>query len=105
MYSSIKHLSILIILLTLGSCSNKNQVLEAENSINPTDLEKHIIAFSSDEFQGRKPFTIGEEKATQYIANTFKEMGIEGAFDGDYTNHPMRLNKGERYEHFIRLEF
>jgi Zn-dependent M28 family amino/carboxypeptidase len=84
MYSSIKHLSILIILLTLGSCSNKNQVLEAENSINPTDLEKHIIAFSSDEFQGRKPFTIVEEKATQYIANTFKEMGIEGAFDGDY---------------------
>jgi hypothetical protein len=39
-------------------------------------LEKYIIALSLDEFQGRKPFTIGEEKTTQYIANEFKKMGL-----------------------------
>lgn len=72
------------IILTLISCANKDQALEAENSINATDLEKHVIKLSSDEFQGRKPFTIGEDKTTQYIANEFKKMGIEGGFDGNY---------------------
>ncbi|MGV8945244.1 MAG: M20/M25/M40 family metallo-hydrolase [Lutibacter sp.] len=72
------------IILTVIGCANKDQVLEAENSINATDLEKHVIKLSSDEFQGRKPFTIGEDKATQYIADEFKKMGIEGGFDGNY---------------------
>tara|TARA_R110001583_G_scaffold26142_2_gene94323 strand:- start:10593 stop:12242 length:1650 start_codon:yes stop_codon:yes gene_type:complete len=72
------------ILTAIYSCTNTNQVLDAENTINSKDLEKHIIALASDEFQGRKPFTIGEEKATKYIANEFKKMGIEGAYDGNY---------------------
>lgn len=72
------------IILLIISCSNKNQALEAENSINATDLEKHVIILSSDEFQGRKPFTIGEEKSTEYIANEFKKMGIDGGFNGNY---------------------
>ncbi len=33
------------------------------------------------------------------------EPQFVGAFDGNYDNHPMRLNRGERYEYFIRLEF
>jgi len=80
----LKIIAIVLFILTISSCSNQNQVLEAENSINSKDLEKHIITLSSDEFQGRKPFTIGEEKATHYIANSFKEMGIEGPYDGTY---------------------
>ncbi|MDO9274906.1 MAG: M28 family metallopeptidase [Lutibacter sp.] len=78
-----KILSCSIVLLGF-SCSNKDQALEAENAINAKDLEKHVIALSSDEFQGRKPFTVGEEKTTQYIANEFKKMGIEGGYDGKY---------------------
>jgi Zn-dependent M28 family amino/carboxypeptidase len=68
----------------ITSCNNKNQEFDAENSINEKDLEKHIITLSSDEFQGRKPFTIGEEKATEYLANSLKEMGIKGAYNGNY---------------------
>lgn len=40
----------------------------------------------------------------QYDAICFEPQFV-GAFDGDYTNHPMRLNKGEKYSHFIKLEF
>lgn len=79
-----KYICISIVLITLISCSNNNQVLEAENSINEKDIERHIIALASDEFQGRKPFTIGEEKTTEYLANSLKEMGIKGAYNGDY---------------------
>lgn len=71
-------------LLAFVSCSTNNQVLDAENSINEKDLENHIITLSSDEFQGRKPFTIGEEKTTEYLANELQKMGIKGAYNGNY---------------------
>ena len=79
-----KYICISIALITLISCSDNKQLIEVENSINEKDIEKHIIALASDEFQGRKPFTIGEEKTTEYLANSLKEMGIEGAYNGDY---------------------
>ncbi|MFT4693168.1 MAG: aldose 1-epimerase [Francisella sp.] len=40
----------------------------------------------------------------KYDAICFEPQFV-GAFDGNYTNHPMRLNKSDKYEHFIRLEF
>lgn len=79
----IKSLSIICFTL-FANCTTKDQVAEAENTINSKDFENHVIALSSDEFQGRKPFTIGEEKATQYLANELKKMGIDGAYDGTY---------------------
>jgi Zn-dependent M28 family amino/carboxypeptidase len=81
---SLKISALLLFVLSTISCSNKNQVLEAENSINSKDLEKHIVTLSSDEFQGRKPFTIGEKRATKYIANAFKEIGLESGYNGSY---------------------
>ncbi len=71
-------------LLLTVACNNKNNVKEAQNSINCADLSKHVEVLASDEFQGRKPCTIGEEKATHYIANAFKKMGIPGAYNGKY---------------------
>lgn len=40
----------------------------------------------------------------QYDAICFEPQFV-GAFDGVYDNHPMRLNKNDKYSHFIRLEF
>ena len=37
-------------------------------------LAKHIKVLASDEFQGRRPFTTGEEKATNYLASEFKKL-------------------------------
>ncbi len=54
---------------------------KAEASINIKDLEKHVVKFASDEFQGREPSTIGEKLSTEYLEKTFKEMGFEGAFE------------------------
>jgi aldose 1-epimerase len=44
------------------------------------------------------------KKSKKFDAICFEPQFV-GAFDGDYTNHPMRLNKGEKYSHFIKLEF
>lgn len=72
--------------LSLSACQNKkNNAEQAEASINAQDLEKHIMALASDEFQGRKPSTLGEELTTKYLAAAFESMGLQGAFEnGSY---------------------
>ncbi len=67
---------------------------EAENkaleSITAEDLQKHIATLASDEFQGRMPFTEGEEKTIEYLKNTFQEMGLEpGNGDSYFQEVPM----------------
>ncbi len=73
-----------VLLIVFTGCINENNALHAENTINSIDYERHLMTLSSDEFQGRKPFTIGEEKSVDYIANEFKKMGIKGAYGDSY---------------------
>ena len=47
-------------------------------------LAKHIMVLSSDSFQGRKPFSLGETRAVDYIKNSFMEMGLEPGNGNSY---------------------
>ena len=68
-------------------------------------LAKHIKVLASDEFQGRRPFTTGEEKATNYLASEFLLAEVVSD-DDDWpwqpaskrpaaagTSHPRNVNK------------
>ncbi|MBC6989165.1 M28 family metallopeptidase [Hymenobacter sp. BT491] len=52
--------------------------------VSSADLEGYLKAVSSDEFQGRKPFTAGEEKVTTYLADEFKKLGLQPGPNGSY---------------------
>ncbi len=46
---------------------------------------RHIETLASDEFEGRKPGTVGEEKTIQYIKQQFAEIGLQpAAEDGSF---------------------
>ncbi|GAB2708420.1 hypothetical protein GCM10011495_34720 [Hymenobacter frigidus] len=47
-------------------------------------IGQHIKVLASDDFQGRRPFTAGEEKATAYLATEFKKLGLQPGPDGSY---------------------
>ena len=81
----LKFTSIILLLAILASCSQKvSDLQQAENSINATDMEKHVIALASDEFLGRQPFTEGEEITVNYLKSVFESLGLEGANNGSY---------------------
>ena len=82
----------LILILFLSSCSTKNDALTAEDSISKEDFEKHLITLSSDDFQGRKPFTIGEEKTVNYLADVYRELGLEAPYEGSYFQNVPLVN-------------
>lgn len=67
-------------LIFTGCSDYKN----AEETINAEDMTRIVKEFASDEFQGRKPFTIGEEKAVDYLIKEYKRIGLEPLENGSY---------------------
>ena len=68
-----KYLS-LILVIPFFSFAQEN--LTYANSINSTDLYKHIEVLSSDSLEGRETGKPGQKMAAEYIANQFKKIGI-----------------------------
>ena len=54
------------------------------DGITPALLARHIKTLASDEFEGRRPFTAGEAKATAYLAAEFKRLGLRPGNGGSY---------------------
>ena len=68
-----KYLS-LILVIPFFSFAQEN--LTYANSINNTDLYKHIEVLSSDSLEGRETGKPGQKMAAEYIAKQFKKIGI-----------------------------
>jgi len=68
------------------SC-NQNKPIDEQDGLSAfskDSLIKHIVTLSSDEFKGRRPFTVGEEKSIAFLQNTYKGMGLEPGNSGSY---------------------
>lgn len=53
-------------------------------AITASSMSKYLQAVSSDEMMGRKPFTVGEERSTKYLADEFKRLGLQPGPEGSY---------------------
>ena len=75
-----------LLVATLMSCSKE----ETHYQFQVSDLEPNLIKLASDEFQGRRPFTEGEEITTAFLETEFKNLGLEpGNGDSYYQDVPM----------------
>ncbi|MGN8036000.1 M28 family metallopeptidase [Chitinophaga sp. 22321] len=62
----------------------------AIKAINAPGLAQHIQILASDAFEGRKPFTRGEDSTIQYLAAQFKQLGLKpGNGDSYFQEVPM----------------
>ncbi|WP_324674238.1 M28 family metallopeptidase [Hymenobacter sp. GOD-10R] len=69
---------------TPGAAPADTTITSPNDGITGADIGQHIKVLASDEFQGRKPFTAGEEKATAYLADQFRKLGLKPGPDGSY---------------------
>ena len=67
-----------------GGGSGANGDSTAIKAIDSAGFAKDISKLASDEFQGRKPFTTGEEKTINYLEQRFKEIGLEPGNGSSY---------------------
>ena len=62
----------------LFACESPNADLSnALSSIDEAGYVEHIKTLASDEFQGRLPSTVGEEKTIHYLKNEFQKLGLK----------------------------
>lgn len=52
--------------------------------INDSSFMKHLSVLASDEFMGRKPFTIGERKSINYLKEQFSALGLQPGNGNSY---------------------
>lgn len=77
-------------LLLLGACHSGNgnftagQDSTAALAINDTSFARHIKMLASDSFEGRKPFTKGEELTIDYLSTQFKQLGLQPGNGSSY---------------------
>jgi hypothetical protein len=75
-----KSLSILITLLLIG-CSNPQNQSNYSDNISVEDITDHVAFLASEELKGREAGTADEAKAANYIADLFRDFGLEPAGD------------------------
>jgi len=79
------YIFISMIIIAFNSCNVENKRLEpALKSIVADDMKNRISVLASDDFQGRAPATIGEEKSINYLAEQFKKTGLKPANGESY---------------------
>ncbi|QJB67931.1 M28 family peptidase [Parasphingorhabdus halotolerans] len=71
--------------------------------ITEADLRGHIEILASDEFEGRKPGTEGENKAVNYIATQWREAGVVPAGENGSWYTPVQLVDRTPVKHDISL--
>ncbi|MBX0289393.1 M28 family peptidase [Hymenobacter sp. HSC-4F20] len=90
--------SLLLGLTTLAACQSQTATTTTSAPATPAEaaaatpteaisaatVGKYLQAVSSDEMLGRKPFTVGEERSTQYLADEFKRLGLQPGPEGSY---------------------
>ena len=83
-----KNAKYLVLLIAAVACNQPTEV--SSPTISEASLKQHLVTLSSDDFQGRKPFTEGEIKTTNYLKNQFESYGLEpGNGDSYFQEVPM----------------
>ncbi len=82
--------------------------------INVADIEAHIKELSSDNYEGRQPFTRGEEKTVTYLENQMREIGVSPGNGNSFiqrvplveiTGHPSERMSFEKNDEVIDLQY
>ncbi len=80
--------SLLCIGLAFVSCKNNPNTASGDteglDAFNTDTLVSYIKTLSSDDFQGRKPFTEGETKTIGFLQNEFKQVVLEAGNGNSY---------------------
>ncbi|MFY0255841.1 M28 family metallopeptidase [Chitinophaga sp. 30R24] len=76
--------SILVIAASLLTGIAHAQDSTAIKAINAGSFAQHIKQLASDAFEGRKPFTRGEDSTIQYLAAQFRKLGLQPGNGNSY---------------------
>ena len=63
--------------LMLGACAVQPKLPPPSTDIDEAVFREHVRVLASDDFEGRKPGTPGEEKTLAYLVEQFRKLGLK----------------------------
>src|ERR1700676_4172499 len=63
--------------LVLAACAVKPKLPPPSTDIDEAVFRTHVRMLASDDFEGRKPGTAGEEKTVAYLVEKFRKLGLK----------------------------
>jgi Zn-dependent M28 family amino/carboxypeptidase len=63
--------------LLLSACAGSHRLPPPSTDIDETAFRDHLRVLASDDFEGRKPGTPGEEKTVAYLVEQFRKLGLK----------------------------
>src|SRR5277367_5853522 len=63
--------------LLLTGCADKVKIPPPSADIDETAFRDHVRVLASDDFEGRKPGTPGEDKTVAYLVAQFRKLGLK----------------------------
>lgn len=79
-----KIITCLGLFVAIGVLAQDKQAMKYAKTISVTDLNERLSILASDEFEGRETGKKGQKMAAKYIAEKFKEFGLEAPVNGSY---------------------
>ncbi|NEU10201.1 M28 family peptidase [Flavihumibacter sp. R14] len=70
--------------ITVQATAQDKNAQKFAKQISPKYAKKHLSVLASDEFEGRETGKAGAEKAANYIAAEFKNLGLTAPVNGSY---------------------
>ncbi len=81
-FLKITKISFFIVITLLVSCKSSQNAVDQKNYL--SNMQSDVRFLASDELEGRETGTEGERKASEFISQRFKDLGLEGIFDDAY---------------------
>lgn len=72
--------------------TDTDSLLAYQDEITTEFLREHLTVFASDSMEGRETGTRGEEMAAQYLANQYRQLGLQPAGDNGSYFQKFKLN-------------
>lgn len=80
----LKKTYLFILSLICLSCASSSDS-EFEKTISQSVIAGHMAVLTSDEFMGRMPCTVGEQKTVEYLIAQMERIGLKPGNEGSYT--------------------
>ena len=86
--------NILLFFLLVAVSANAQKIKKEDKQL-ISNLQKHVELLASDSMEGRRTGTPGEQKASAYISNEFKNIGLLPKGTNDYYQ-PFEIDEGKQ---------
>ena len=77
-------LSLIVSVILTACTSEKSYTLTGVSAITADGFDVSLKVLAGDDFLGRGPFTEGETKTVNYLAETFRNLGLEPGNGNSY---------------------